>query len=89
MYIFTFHIKFYFSGEGSFSTVYLGESRAEKSAWVAIKVVEKCNLLKTKKIPNPLETTPDQEEDMDIILSMSMMEQKDRQVAYVQLCTST
>ena len=42
---------FFFSGQGSFSTVYLAESRAQRRGWVAIKVVEKRNLLKnTKKI---------------------------------------
>ena len=41
----------FFSGQGSFSTVYLAESRAQRRGWVAIKVVEKRNLLKnTKKI---------------------------------------
>ena len=50
---------FSFLGEGSFSTVYLAESKAQKGGWVAIKVVEKIDLLKTKKIVNP--TNPDSE----------------------------
>jgi len=40
-------------GEGSFSTVYLGESISQKGGWVAIKVVDKIDLLKTKEIGNP------------------------------------
>ena len=75
-------------GKGSFSTVYLAESRAEKSSWVAIKVVEKNTLLQTKNIPNPAHlagnTTDDEElddcdEEYDI-LSMSMMEQNEKEI---------
>ena len=33
--------------------MYLAESKAQKGGWVAIKVVEKVDLLKTKKIANP------------------------------------
>ena len=70
------------AGEGSFSTVYLAECRAEKGGWVAIKVVEKCNLLKTKKIPNPYESPKksEDEEDEDDFVSRSMMEQNSREI---------
>ena len=37
----------------------MAESKAQKGGWVAIKVVEKIDLLKTKKIVNP--TNPDSE----------------------------
>ena len=47
------NFSFLISGEGSFSTVYLGESIAQQGGWVAIKVVDKIDLLKTKKIGNP------------------------------------
>ena len=33
--------------------MYLGESIAQQGGWVAIKVVDKVDLLKTKKIGNP------------------------------------
>ena len=70
------HISF--SGEGSFSTVYLAESRIQKGGWVAIKVVRKDNLLKTKKIPN-LEDGENDDFDEDII-SVSVMEEADQEV---------
>jgi serine/threonine protein kinase len=38
-------------GEGSFSTVYLAESLAERGGYAAIKVIQKTDLMKTKKIP--------------------------------------
>ena len=77
--------SFIFSGEGSFSTVYLGESLTSKGGWVAIKVVEKHNLLKTKKIPNPLDDTNDEtfenlESDDEDLISRSMIEQNEREI---------
>ncbi len=73
-----------FAGEGSFSTVYLAESRAQKGGWVAIKVVEKSNLLKTKKIPTPEDhdgnDNDNQNEDEDDIRSPSTIEQDYREV---------
>ena len=63
-------------GEGSFSTVYLGESRAHQGGMVAIKVVEKHSLLKTKSIPNPNTDDIIYEEDEDSINSISVMEEK-------------
>ncbi len=69
------------AGEGSFSTVYLAESKAQKGGWVAIKVVEKRNLLKTKRIPTPdddgWEKSDDEEEDMK---SPSVIEQDYREI---------
>ena len=38
-------------GEGSFSTVYLAESKLERGGFAAIKVVQKADLIKTKQIP--------------------------------------
>ena len=83
----TSFILFCPSGKGSFSTVYLAESRAEKSSWVAIKVVEKHNLLQTKNIPHLAGNTTDEEELDDAcdeeeynILSMSMMEQNEKEI---------
>ena len=52
-----------FSGEGSFSTVYLAESKAHKNGFVAVKVVNKSNLLNTKNIPNPLTTSSESLDD--------------------------
>lgn len=80
-------------GEGSFSTVYLAECRANKGGWVAIKVVQKCNLLKTKKIANPQETpgtplsekttsteTDQDNEEEDEFYSRSVIEQNEREI---------
>ena len=39
-------------GEGSFSTVYLAESLSEPGGYAAIKVIQKVDLMKTKKIPS-------------------------------------
>ena len=77
---------FQLSGEGSFSTVYLGESRVTKGGWVAIKVVQKHNLLNTKKIPNPLDCEDcgqlqdDQDDDQEDLISNSMREQNEREI---------
>ena len=56
----------------------MAESRIQKGGWVAIKVVRKDNLLKTKKIPN-LEDGENDDFDEDII-SVSVMEQADQEV---------
>ena len=53
--IFDFQVKDFYDvldvlGEGSFSTVYLAESLVEKGGYAAIKVIQKTDLMKTKKI---------------------------------------
>ena len=40
-----------FPPQGSFSTVYLAESSLEKGGFAAVKVVQKGDLVKTRKIP--------------------------------------
>ena len=54
--IFDFQVRDFYDvldvlGEGSFSTVYLAESLVERGGYAAIKVVQKTDLTKTKKIP--------------------------------------
>ena len=54
--IFDFQVRDFYDvldvlGEGSFSTVYLAESLAERGGYAAIKVIQKTDLMKTKKIP--------------------------------------
>ena len=83
--VLNFLTLFQLSGEGSFSTVYLGESRVTKGGWVAIKVVQKHNLLNTKKIPNPLDgedcgQLQDDQDDQEDLISNSMREQNEREI---------
>ena len=54
--IFDFQVRDFYDvldvlGEGSFSTVYLAESIIERGGYAAIKVIQKGDLMKTKKIP--------------------------------------
>ena len=54
--IFDFQVRDFYDvldvlGEGSFSTVYLAESVYERGGYAAIKVIQKTDLMKTKKIP--------------------------------------
>ena len=51
--VLNFLTLFQLSGEGSFSTVYLGESRVTKGGWVAIKVVAKTQFIEHQKDPQP------------------------------------
>ena len=71
--------------------MYLGESRVTKGGWVAIKVVQKHNLLKTKRIPNPLDGEDCGQDDQDLppeeqaeeeedLVSNSMREQNEREI---------
>ena len=75
--------------------MYLGESRVTKGGWVAIKVVQKHNLLKTKRIPNPLDgedcgqdegdssgqdLPEEQAEEEEDLVSNSMREQNEREI---------
>ena len=55
--IFDFQVRDFYEildvlGEGSFSTVYLGESLVERGGYAAIKVIQKSDLIHTRKIPD-------------------------------------
>lgn len=60
--------------------MYLGESKAQKGGWVAIKVVAKANLLKTKKIHSPMDSNEQHDEDDDDIISRSMVEHNEEEM---------